>query len=138
NETLSEFQKLINTDSGEKETESAQKTHGAVTRILLSPLGLSPGLLFSALRQLTPQYALVLTSKDAVGNMSQIIQHADYQGTVQEILVQDPFACFEEVAKIEAQIVKDLSAVSDAEIWVNITGGTTALQYLAQKIANNL
>lgn len=140
-QTLTKFERLINIEtrkSTEKEIESEEKTQESFTRILLSPLGLSPGLLFSALSQLTPQHALVLTSKDAVGNLPQIIQHADYQGTLQEVLVSDPFTCFQQVTEIEVPIIKALSAFSNAEIWVNITGGTTALQYLVQRVASVL
>ncbi|MDI6879693.1 MAG: TIGR02221 family CRISPR-associated protein [Desulfitobacteriaceae bacterium] len=140
-QTLTKFERLINIEirkSTEKEIESKEEKQETFTRILLSPLGLSPGLLFSALRQLTPQHALVLSSKDAVGSLRQIVQHADYQGVLQEILVHDPFTCFEHVSEVEAPIIRTLSAFSNVEIWVSITGGTTALQYLVQKVASNL
>lgn len=104
-------------------------------KILLSPLGLSPGLLFSALMQLKPEKTLILTSETAGACLPEIFRQAAYAGTQEVILIADPFLAFDQWERIKP--VVDSIAVTD-EVWVNITGGTTSLQYLMQKAANYL
>ena len=104
-------------------------------KILLSPLGLSPGLLYSALILLKPEKTLVLTSKDAGGCLPEIYRQCGYEGLQEAIFIEDPFLAFDQWERIKPLV--DSIAVTD-EVWVNITGGTTALQYLIQKAAQYL
>ena len=102
---------------------------------LLSPLGLSPGLLYSALMQLKPEKTLILTSEAAGACLPDIYRQAGYIGIQEVILIADPFLAFDQWERIKP-MVDSISATD--EVWVNITGGTTALQYLMQKAANYL
>lgn len=97
---------------------------------LLSPLGLSPGLLYSALVIIQPQCLVVLTSAEGEHSLTEIIKQADYRGTVQVVLVDDPFDCFDQAN----QKVDDmLGLIGHSPCAVNITGGTTALQFIIQR-----
>lgn len=104
-------------------------------RLLLSPLGMSPGLLYSAIMLIKPETVLILTSKEAQTRLPEIFEHCNYLGEQVTIKVDDPFLAFDQWERIKpiAEIVSETD-----EVWVNITGGTTALQYLVQKAARHL
>lgn len=98
--------------------------------ILLSPLGLSPGLLYSALMTIKPQHLVLLTSKEGKGSLDEIIQHAKYLGPINIVLVEDPFNCFHEANQKSEEVV---SILNYNPCVINLTGGTTALQFIIQR-----
>lgn len=101
--------------------------------LLVSPLGLSKGLLYSALRHIQPQGLFVITSEGAAGSFDEIAQKAGWSGKSTIRYLQDPHSGFNEAESIARTA---LSAVLQAEhVIVNITGGTTAMQYIVQQIA---
>ena len=104
-------------------------------KILLSPLGLSPGLLYSAIMLIKPEKVLILTSEAAQACLPEIFARCSYRGEYETIIVDDPFLAFDQWIRIEPVIAK---VFETDEVWVNITGGTTALQHLVQKAAGKL
>ena len=104
-------------------------------KILLSPLGLSPGLLYSAVMLIKPQKIVILTSEAAQACLPEIMDRCGFDGEQETIIIDDPFLAFDQWERI--QPVVEMIAEAD-EVWVNITGGTTALQYLVQKAARSL
>jgi len=116
-------------------TSIPPSTLGGSGRLLISPLGLSPGLLFSALKTVGPQRLLVVTSEQAAGSIGEIMEAAGFPNLEHRILkVRDPHAGFsEERALLEPTL--DTWLVESAAITVNLTGGTTALHWLAERIA---
>jgi len=109
--------------------------HTTESITLLSPLGLSPGLLYSALMAIQPQRLVLLTSAEGEHSLAEIIRRADYQGPVDVVHVNDPFNCFNQ-AKQKVDEVLDLIGCSPCT--VNITGGTTALQFIIQRAGSAL
>ncbi len=102
---------------------------------LLTPLGLSPGLLFTALEQTRPARLFLVTSQKGKENLPEIIKTTKFKGEIKSFIVNDPFTCFNDAAKILQEII----TCPKGEEWViNLTGGTTALQFIIQKIAEEL
>ncbi len=105
------------------------------TVTLLSPLGLSPGLLYSALMTIKPQSLVVLTSDEGENSLPSIIKKASYYGSVSVVHVDDPFNCFEISLKKTEEL---LDILGKNPCVVNLTGGTTALQFIIQRTGSAL
>ncbi|MBI4864959.1 MAG: hypothetical protein HY815_32575 [Candidatus Riflebacteria bacterium] len=105
-------------------------------RLLVTPLGLSSGLLYTALHRLEPKSLLVVTSAEAAVAVPDVLKKAgrvDVEPHVFE--VDDPFVAFGDHERLlEQRECRELLADA-GEIVVNVTGGTTALQYLVQRVA---
>ncbi|MFA7078029.1 MAG: hypothetical protein WC147_06420 [Syntrophomonas sp.] len=98
---------------------------------LVSPLGLSPGLLYSALMTIKPQRIVVLTSSEGENSLDSIIKQAGYRGYVEVVRVDDPFNCFQQANKKAEEVLNILECTPCV---VNLTGGTTALQFIIQRV----
>lgn len=109
---------------------------GGGGKLLVTPLGLSRGLLYSALRHINPDRLLVLTSEEMSGKIDEIISNSGWTGEkLCPFIMEDPHSGFGEVrgANIAAN-----DYLLDADlVYINITGGTTALQYLVQEIGRH-
>jgi hypothetical protein len=102
--------------------------------LLVSPLGLSKGLLYSALYHVRPGSLLVISSPDAAAYLDEIVEKAGWSGNKIFHLMRDPHGGFNELEIFLPDIV---SVVIQAdEVMVNITGGTTAMQHIMQHIAD--
>ncbi|MBD3408475.1 MAG: CRISPR-associated DxTHG motif protein [Candidatus Lokiarchaeota archaeon] len=100
-----------------------ESTHG---RLLISPLGLSPGTLYSALLRFEPDFVIVLTSSDSIEAIDQIVKKANFpKEAVKTISYVDPFVGYEEIPHIVNSCLEDL-LLSD-QVICNITGGTTLM-----------
>ncbi|GIW72393.1 MAG: hypothetical protein KatS3mg102_1935 [Planctomycetota bacterium] len=107
-------------------------------RLVVTPLGLAPGVLFTAVRRLAPDRLLIVTSEAARGRIDEALACAgrpDLRRT--EVVLADPHEGWRE---IEARLVPGPGGlleelVQAAEVVVNITGGTTALQISVERIA---
>jgi CRISPR-associated DxTHG motif protein len=101
--------------------------------ILVTPLGLSPGVLYTALVQLRPPLVLVLTSREAAQLVDATVERAGFDASaVRRHAVDDAHRCFEERGAVEAWVEPFLLATR--RVVLNITGGTTALQYLVESV----
>lgn len=107
---------------------------GSLGRVLVTPFGLSPGVLFTALRALVPDRALVITSVEAKTRLAETCAQAGWNAEpVASYVVQDPHACFGEVDALQRWAQPTL--LEAREVLVNLTGGTTGMQYLAERLA---
>lgn len=104
--------------------------------ILLSPLGLSKGLLFSAIKHTKPDFVVVITSERSQGFINEIMLEAECNAEYMMLSMKEPFSGFVEVKEITEK-VKPLLLQGD-ELIINITGGTTAMQFIVQEIADNV
>ena len=107
-------------------------------RLIVSPLGHTPGVLFSAIRHCGPaethnDVCAVITSDQACEKATEALAQADFEGEARILKFRDPFAGLDEVKGMLKQ-TKELILESE-EIHVNITGGTTLLGLVAEKIA---
>jgi len=107
-----------------------------VTCLLVTPLGLSPGVLFSAVRHVAPSHALVITSARARPLVVPALEAAE-QAALPHTLIElaDPHFGFREAReRAQGDEAGELLAAS-GKVVVNLTGGTTALQYAAEAVA---
>ncbi len=101
--------------------------------LLVSPLGLSKGLLYSALHHIQPHQLFVITSASAAGSYEEIAQKATWSGKSTIRHMQDPHSGFNEAESLAAVALPVI--LHSGQVVVNITGGTTAMQYIVQQIA---
>jgi len=108
---------------------------GGGGKLLISPLGLSPGLLYTALKTVSPppDRCLVLTSKEGERNLKEILGKTEYDGTIHLKFMEKPHDGFEEIPSIVKECEELL--VNADEIVCNVTGGTTAIQWAISRLA---
>lgn len=105
--------------------------------VLFSPLGLSYGVLYSAILLVRPSRIVVITSPQAIGNLHSAADAARFYHSNFEIethMLDDPLAGFKE----GRTLARLLCASSGANNVVNITGGTTVMQDCLRSLADNL
>ncbi len=105
--------------------------------LLVTPLGLSPGVVYTALRSLRPDTLLAVTSREALPGLAEAVERAGFAGTVEEpLILADPHTGFAEAAPLLAQARLTALLARHACVVVNVTGGTTLLTHLAAEIAS--
>jgi CRISPR-associated DxTHG motif protein len=105
-------------------------------RILVSPVGTLPGVLYSALRAANPQQVmrcLVICSADTEGPAQEACRAAGYTGQLIFMRLDDPFAGTAEFHQLIKKAKPHL--IEASEVYVNVTGGTTLMGVLADRIA---
>ncbi len=116
-------------------------THTKYRKLIVSPLGHSPGVLFSAVQTIwncapadtRNDMCAVITSEQARGKAREALAQAGFEGEVCILEFQDAFAG---VREIQGMLARTRTLVLEAEdTHVNITGGTTLMGLLAEKIA---
>ncbi len=109
------------------------ETGGGGGTLLVSPLGLSKGLLYSALWHTGPDRLLVVTSAQMAPHIEEICARAKWSGDIlPPRILEDPHSGFREARDISEDSIGELLRAD--KIVLNITGGTTALQYAVQEI----
>ncbi|RMG43080.1 MAG: hypothetical protein D6718_12995 [Acidobacteria bacterium] len=103
--------------------------------LLITALGLSPGVLYTALTLFTPNLAVVVTSHRAEQALEEACRRAQYcKDRVRTVVVDtpnDPRAC---IRAVRAAGLEDVLA--DArEVVLNLTGGPTAFQIACEDLA---
>lgn len=105
---------------------------GGGGRLLVSPLGRSPGVLYSALVVTKPSALLVLCSSDTRDQVTTAIAQSGFSGVVTCVEMQDPLAGFDEIESLRGQAGSVLLAAD--EVVVNLTGGTTLMGIVVQRL----
>jgi CRISPR-associated Csx2 family protein len=103
-------------------------------RFLITPMGASFGLLFTALKKCNPDKVCILTSEKFKGNALEACHKAGYkdENYIKVFIINDPFAGFNETPELIKQV---WSEIKEAEnILINLTGGTTAMQWAMQSL----
>ncbi|MCX8072836.1 MAG: TM1812 family CRISPR-associated protein [Candidatus Binatia bacterium] len=103
--------------------------------VLVAALGRSPGALFTALHHVRPQMLIVLTSQESVARLEATLAAADAT-TIETlpVVLEDPYRAFRQAERVIEQCRPSLLVAS--RLVVNLTGGTTAMQYLAERVAD--
>lgn len=118
--------------------ESFRLPASPTCKLLVSPLGLSPGVLYSAVARTAPERVVVITSEQARENIGPALikaRRSDVQLLVR--VVRDPHTGFAEArALLDDQLRQFL--ISAGEVVVNLTGGTTVMQYLCERVAGEV
>jgi hypothetical protein len=105
--------------------------------VLFSPLGLSYGVLYSAILLVRPARLVVITSPQGIGNLHSATDaarffHSNFE--VETHMLDDHLAGFKE----GRTLARLLTSSSDTHNVVNMTGGTTVMQDCVRSLADNL
>lgn len=110
-------------------------------RILVSPIGKRPGVLFSALQACRtegeegePTLCLVICSHETKELIAAATQNACYEGAVEPLLLEDAFGGKDEIKTLAKKARGHF--VGATEVLVNVTGGTTLMGFVAESLAN--
>jgi hypothetical protein len=105
-------------------------------RLLITPVGLSPGVLYSGALHVKPDRLLIVTSQQAATRISEALEHARSLQTPQQTLVlEDAFLGYREVDRHLGSEM-DRAFVAADQLIVNVTGGTTVMQYAVERLAS--
>ena len=109
-------------------------------RILISPIGLRPGVLFSALQACRadghdsgPTVCLAICSHETERLITEAAQHAGFAGKIESLLLEDPYGGRPEIQHLVNTARKRF--IGADEVFVNVTGGTTLMGLAAEALA---
>ena len=106
---------------------------GGHGKLLISPQGTRPGVLFSALKVTHPaDTCMVICSSASVDSITDAAGHADFAGGITPIELDDPRGGFSEIKKAVDQARRHLLEAD--EIVANMTGGTTLMGIIVQQL----
>ena len=109
-------------------------------RVLVSPIGTRPGVLFSALRvarskdREAPTACLVICSQETEELINAAARHAKYEGAIERLVLDDPYGGRGEIDRVVK--TARMSLIGADEVFVNVTGGTTLMGLIAEAIAS--
>ncbi len=107
-------------------------------RVLITPFGLSRGVLFSAVIQARPERAVVVTSLEARAGIEPALARAGVAGLPCEaIVMRDPHYGFAESSTAVATPGLRALWAASAQVVVNLTGGTTAMAHVAERLGED-
>ena len=103
-------------------------------RVLISPLGLTNGALYTAIKRLNPDLVIVIASTQSQSQVQTILQEAGSNANQIVKTINDPFLDFTawNAIKTDKDIVSALMGAK--KVMVNITGGTTVMQYIVERL----
>ncbi len=107
-------------------------------RLLVSPIGERPGVLFSAVKRAAadgglPDFCLVVCSGRSEPSVPEALSQASFDGEHRLLRLEDPYAGKDERKRIMKEARQELAAAE--EVLVNITGGTTLMGVVAEDLA---
>jgi hypothetical protein len=109
-------------------------------RLLVTPFGLSPGLLLTAVHHVRPDRMLVITSAQGLTLLPEAVARAGFSGDpdrLVKLVLGNPWSGYDEVEPaLNKALDGDLLGVS--EVVVNLTGGTSLLGFAAQRMGEKL
>ena len=119
---------------------SSRAKSGSGKRILVSPIGMSPGALFSAVQACRaeeamgePTLCIVICSEESEKKIDEALQKAEYMGEVKRLTLKNPFGGLPEIERLVNEGRESLEG--GEKVIVNITGGTTLMGLTAEKLA---
>jgi hypothetical protein len=109
-------------------------------RVLVSPIGMQRGVLFSALHACReaegePDVCLVVCSDETKGLIADAVEHAKFTGEVRHLVLDDPFGgSGHDIKCLTTQAREHFIGVD--RVLVNVTGGTTLMGIAVEELAN--
>ncbi|NWF96608.1 MAG: CRISPR-associated DxTHG motif protein [Candidatus Thorarchaeota archaeon] len=104
-------------------------------RLLVSPLGLARGVLFSAIRLTEPDHVIVIASSESSPAVDDVMVHASFdRNGVQVLELTDTYIGFDEIPRI-VERCRPTVALSE-EVVCNVTGGTTLMGEVSRAVGN--
>ncbi len=115
-------------------TGSAQlpQLGGGKGRLLMTPVGNRHGVLFSAIRITQPDRCLAVCSEQSRPKIDDAIRHADFEGSLEILVVADAFSGFDEIPHLVNSAAPWLLEADS--IQANLTGGTTLMGIVVQQL----
>lgn len=104
-------------------------------RLLISPQGRRPGVLFSALKVANPDTCLVICSKETTSGIPDAAENAGFKGHIEQIELTDPLGGFADI-DVVAKRAQGYLSYADAVI-ANITGGSTLMGVIVQRLVED-
>ncbi|MEM2142570.1 MAG: TM1812 family CRISPR-associated protein, partial [Candidatus Thorarchaeota archaeon] len=105
----------------------------AIHCLLVSPLGVRPGALYTAIKHKKPDRVLAIVSSDSLRHLEITVRKAGMDmRNVEYITMQDPHMGYSEIKEILNKVTRQL--VESGDIVVNVTGGTTVMGEAALQI----
>lgn len=100
--------------------------------VLITPMGASVGLLYSALSLIKPDKAVVLTSEKFQDKVAEAAEKAGFSdmSKIHVEIIKDVFCGFDEANALAKKLCSHIDNAGKIE--VNLTGGTTAMQWAIQ------
>jgi len=106
---------------------------GGSGTLLVTPLGLFPGFLYTALNDINPDQCLVIASNESKIKLEEIKERSSYKGvTIPKIL--DAYHGFDDIQTLVSESEETILGAD--RVFCNLTGGTTALQYAVIQLEN--
>ena len=107
-------------------------------RVLVSPIGRRPGVLFSALQSCqadggAPTLCLVICSRETEGSIEEAARRAEYTGAIEQLRLDDPHGGRTEIERLAKKARRRL--IGADRVLVNVTGGTTLMGFAAEELA---
>jgi len=114
----------------------SQQHHG---KLLVTPLGLTPGVVFTAILKVRPARVIVITSEEAGKALPTALERAQANAQSPPIpylvrKVEEPFVGYKEAARVLNDEVRAW-LVQAERVVVNLAGGTTVMQYIVEHLA---
>lgn len=119
-------------DKWPKLYEYSRPSLSGVEKLLISPLGQSPGVLFNALREVQPTRCIVICSKETEAGIQPAIDQAGYSGPVIPLIMTDPYSGAREINGLIDRAFYELIRAN--EVVANLTGGTTLMSVVVQRL----
>lgn len=105
-------------------------------RLVITPLGLKPGPLFTACRGLRPDRLVIVTSRQAMGQIEETLRVAGMPKVEYRVLLlEDPFGGDGTWKSLLDDDIR-LWLASAEEVVANTTGGTSFMGYVVQRVAH--
>ncbi len=101
-------------------------------RLLLSPQGLRPGVLFSAIKVAQPDTCLMICSEASAGGILEAASHAGFEGRIEQVELIDPIGGFDEIDAV-AERARVYLLCAD-QVIANMTGGSTLMGLIVQRL----
>ena len=108
-------------------------------RLLVTPLGLTPGVVYTAILRVRPDRVIVVTSEEAARALPVALERVQVQAQAKVVPylvreVQEPFVGYREAARVLDDEARAWLAEAE-EVVVNLAGGTTVMQYIVEHLA---
>jgi hypothetical protein len=108
-------------------------------KVLITPLGTSPGVLYTLLKQTNPDRVIAITSKKGEDKIEEICDKAKFEKEkITTLIFNDPFTGFDEINNIKQQFDEIQKPLDLSEIIINLAGGTSFLQYVVTELVKKL
>jgi len=105
---------------------------GGGGRLLISPQGSRPGVLYSALKARESDRCLVVCSPQSSASVEEAADRATFTGKIDKLVVRDAFSGFGEISDL---LKTARAALLQADkITANVTGGTTLMGIIVQRL----